>query len=99
MLFFAGAHKFEACVHLMSTLLQYGPFIELMSFSYCLRALTGHMISAGASHDIVLQLSKKLASISGHASTSTREDLMLIFYKQKDFGKMAALIIGDLLHC
>ena len=89
MLFFAGAHKFDACVYLMSTLLQYGPFIELMSFSYCLRAVTGHMISTGASHDIVLQLSKNLASISGYSSVSTREDLMLIFYKQQDFGKIS----------
>ena len=86
MLFFAGAHKFEACVHLLSTLLHYGPFIELMSFNYCLRAVTGHMINGGTSHDIVLQLSQRLASIGGQASVTAREDLMLIFYKQKDLG-------------
>ena len=99
MLFFAGAHKFEACVHLMSTLLQYGPFIELMSFNYCLRTVTGHMISAGTSLDIVVQLSQKLASIGGQASISSREDLMLVFHKKKELGKMAALVGGDLLCC
>lgn len=99
MLFFAGAHKFEACVHLMSTLLYYGPFIELMSYNYCLRTVTGHMVSAGASHDIVVQLSERLASIHGQSSINSREDLMLVLHKKKDFGKVAALIGGDLVCC
>lgn len=91
MLFFAAAHKFEACVHLMTTLLQYDPFIELMSFNYCLRAVTGHMISTGTSLDVVLQLSKKLASTSGQASVNSQHDLMLVFYKKGDLGKRDAV--------
>ena len=52
----------------------------------------GHMISSGTSLDVVVQLSKRLASISGQASINSQQDLMLVFYKMGDPGREDSVV-------